>query len=50
MTKNKYKLCTFFVVPVGGPALLGMPDIVIFDIQSVKYSAIEHQWTHERVS
>ena len=41
MIKTRYKLCRFFVVPGGGPALLGMPDIKILGILSVICNRLE---------
>ena len=39
--KDKNKLCRFYVVLRGGPALLGMPDTKIVDFISEKCSIIE---------
>ena len=39
--RNKDKLGRFSVGPVGSSALLGMPDIGILGIRSVKYDILE---------
>ena len=44
--KNKQKLCRFFVVPVGSPALLGMPDIEALVILSMS-AAQQNQTTRK---
>ena len=38
---QRYKLCVFFIVPGGSPALLWMPNFEILGILSVKGSTIE---------
>ena len=39
--KNRVKICSFFVVPGNGQALLGMPDIKTLDILTVNCNTIE---------
>ena len=41
--KDKHKVCRFFVVPRGGPVLMGMPDVEMLDFLIVKFNTLEQR-------
>ena len=43
MYKEKQKICKFFVVPVSGPALLGMPDVDNWGVLTINCKRIGRQ-------
>ena len=44
MHKDKEKPCRFFVVPIGGTTLMGMPGVKMFKLLNVNCNTTQPSW------